>query len=446
MVSVLGIFTFRESAIVFFSWFDWMTPARFACTVNRVLLEKLNPDWAPHCSLLVKMLKILLPSTLEWKQVQLKLLSIWAGVPKCTELQLIAHCTAFAAAVYNRGGALSLPHVNRVWCSSNFDLKNTKMRLTGTSMPGIIVFSGHHGRFLMGKRIFQRSASPDLQHCNFTATVPPDCGNCRSRKLSPLEVELQRQRNALRAVAHFVAGMQKCLKYWDKSGKVLRVGISGYFYDKPTYQRPVEAVVNALKPQLDLMRKANGEAAKSIAKVERANRRKYKAEKLLSRKEAALKKLQKKAQTGKDPQAAHKVKAAEDQVQLAKNGLQMAEAELAREMQQTMNGAAPEAAMQVSRALEAMLLFLMGSGVDIGAVRAAIKTLEEAPYVSPLTAMGSTGDSRGDVSKAAVSKGARGGPQRVSMACQAMGWIMQQEAAALAAPVKRRFEMLGSPA
>ncbi|OEH78413.1 hypothetical protein cyc_00236 [Cyclospora cayetanensis] len=191
--------------------------------------------------------------------------------------------------------------------------------------------------------------------------------------------------------------LRLCLD-WDKSGKVLRVGISGYFYDKPTYQRPVEAVVNALesfklvsssvKPQLDLMRKANGEAAKSIAKVERANRRKYKAEKLLSRKEAALKKLQKKAQTGKDPQAAHKVKAAEDQVQLAKNGLQMAEAELAREMQQTMNGAAPEAAMQVSRALEAMLLFLMGSGVDIGAVRAAIKTLEEAPYVSPLTAMG----------------------------------------------------------
>ncbi|CDI87487.1 hypothetical protein, conserved [Eimeria praecox] len=232
---------------------------------------------------------------------------------------------------------------------------------------------------------------------------------CSKHAKTPLEAELRRQRSALKAIQQFVRNIQKCLKYWERSGKALRVGINGYFYDKPAYQRPVEEVGAALdislvteprelidswdspdcgllqKPQLELIKKANIDAAKSIAKVEKANRRKKEAEKKLLRKEAVLRKLQQKAETGKDPQASHKVKAAEDEVQVARNRLQMAEAELAREMQQTMNGSAPEAAMQVARALEAMILFLAGSGVDVAAVRASIRLLEETQYISPLT-------------------------------------------------------------
>ncbi|KAL8439139.1 hypothetical protein Efla_000654 [Eimeria flavescens] len=185
---------------------------------------------------------------------------------------------------------------------------------------------------------------------------------------------------------------------WDKSGRSLRIGIGGYFYDKPTYQRPVEEITAALdsfktisasvKPQLDLIKNANVAAAKSIVRVEKANKRKRGCEKHLWRKEAALRKLQQKAQSGKDPNAHQKVKALEDDVQLARNNLQIAEAELAREMQHTMNGSAPEAAMQVARAVEAMILFLVGSGVDVSAVRASIRALEEAHYISPLTAAG----------------------------------------------------------
>lgn len=218
---------------------------------------------------------------------------------------------------------------------------------------------------------------------------------CSKHAKTPLEAELRRQRSALKAIQQFVRNIQKCLKYWERSGKALRVGTNGYFYDKPAYQRPVEEVGAALdsfktiptsvKPQLELIKKANIDAAKSIAKVEKANRRKKEAEKKLLRKEAVLRKLQQKAETGKDPQASHKVKAAEDEVQVARNRLQMAEAELAREMQQTMNGSAPEAAMQVARALEAMILFLAGSGVDVAAVRASIRLLEETQYISPLT-------------------------------------------------------------
>ncbi|KAL8435211.1 hypothetical protein ACSSS7_002632 [Eimeria intestinalis] len=237
---------------------------------------------------------------------------------------------------------------------------------------------------------------------------------------------------------------------WDKSGRALRVGIGGYFYDKPTYQRPVEEITSALdslktisasvKPQLDLIKTANTAAAKSIVRVEvsdspnifgcraagqerlmmeaqskrsnvhliirlrkcspckhadilllsqKASKRKRGCEKQLWRKEAALRKLQQKAQSGKDPNAAQKVKAAEDDVQLARNNLHIAEAELSREMQHTMNGTAPEAAMQVARALEAMILFLVGSGIDVSAIRAAIRMLEETQYISPLTAQGS---------------------------------------------------------
>lgn len=33
---------------------------------------------------------------------------------------------------------------------------------------------------------------------------------------------------------------------WDRSAKALRIGIAGYFYDKPTYQRPVEDITAAL--------------------------------------------------------------------------------------------------------------------------------------------------------------------------------------------------------
>lgn len=40
------------------------------------------------------------------------------------------------------------------------------------------------------------------------------------------------------------------------------------------------------------------------------------------------------------------------------------------------------------QALEAMILFLVGSGVDVGSVRASIRLLEETQYVSPLTAAG----------------------------------------------------------
>ncbi|KAL8454875.1 hypothetical protein Emag_001241 [Eimeria magna] len=201
---------------------------------------------------------------------------------------------------------------------------------------------------------------------------------CSKNNRTPLEAELCRQRHALRAIDKFVANIQRCLKCtssrlpdWDKSGKALRVGIGGYFYDKPTYQRPVEEITSALKPQLDLIKNANTAAAKSIVRVE------------------ALRKLQQKAQSGKDPNAAQKVKAAEDDVQLARNNLHMAEAELTRELQHTMNGTAPEAAMQVARALEAMILFLVGSGVDVSAVRASIRLLEETQYISPLTAPGS---------------------------------------------------------
>ncbi|KAL8453195.1 hypothetical protein Emed_001065 [Eimeria media] len=212
---------------------------------------------------------------------------------------------------------------------------------------------------------------------------------CSKNKRTPLEAELCRQRHALRAIDKFVANIQRCLKYWDRSGKALRVGIGGYFYDKPTYQRPVEEITAALKPQLDLIKNANAAAAKSIIRVEKANKRKHGCEKQLWRKEAALRKLQQKAQSGKDPNAAQKVKAAEDDVQLARNNLHMAEAELTRELQHTMNGTAPEAAMQVARALEAMILFLVGSGVDVSAVRASIRMLEETQYISPLTAPGS---------------------------------------------------------
>ncbi|CDI82811.1 hypothetical protein, conserved [Eimeria acervulina] len=208
---------------------------------------------------------------------------------------------------------------------------------------------------------------------------------CSKHGKTPLDAELRRQRNALKAINQFVHSIQRCLRYWEKSGKALRVGITGYFYDKPAYQRPVEEISAALKPQLDLIKKANADAARSIAKVEKASRRKKDAEKRLLKKEAGLRKLQQKAETGKDPQAGHKVKTAEDEVQVARNCLQMAEAELAREMQQTMNGSAPEAAMQVARALEAMILFLAGSGVDVAAVRASIRLLEETQYFSPLT-------------------------------------------------------------
>ncbi|KAL8275743.1 hypothetical protein Esti_000306 [Eimeria stiedai] len=221
---------------------------------------------------------------------------------------------------------------------------------------------------------------------------------CSKNKRTPLEAELCRQRHALRAIDKFVANIQRCLKYWDRSGKALRGGIGGYFYDKPTYQRPVEEITAALdslktisasvKPQLDLIKNANAAAAKSIVRVEKASKRKHGCERQLWRKEAALRKLQQKAQSGKDPNAAQKVKAAEDDVQLARNNLHMAEAELTREMQHTMNGTAPEAAMQVARALEAMILFLVGSGVDVSAVRAAIRMLEETQYISPLTAPG----------------------------------------------------------
>lgn len=221
---------------------------------------------------------------------------------------------------------------------------------------------------------------------------------CSGQKPGPLEAELRRQRDALRAIDRFVASIQRCLKYWERSGKSLRVGIAGYFYDKPTYQRPVQDITAALdslkaiggsvKPQLDLIKKANTAAAKSIARVEKASKQKREAEKKLARREKALKRLQQKAQTGKDPSAAQKVKVAEDDYQVARNNLQMAEAELMREMQHTMNGTAPEAAMQVARALEAMLLFLVGSGVDVGAIRASIRSLEETQYISPLTAAG----------------------------------------------------------
>ncbi|CDJ37939.1 hypothetical protein, conserved [Eimeria tenella] len=221
---------------------------------------------------------------------------------------------------------------------------------------------------------------------------------CSKHKNAPLETELRRQRKALKAIDKFVHSIQKSLKYWERSGKSLRVGINGYFYDKPVYKRPVEEIGAALdsfktisssvKPQVDLIKEANVAAAKSIAKVEKASKRKKDAEKKLLRKEAALKKLQQKAETGKDPQAVQKVKTAEDEVQIARNRLQTAEAELVREMQQTMNGSAPEAAMQVARALEAMILFLVGSGVDVASVRASIRLLEETQYVSPLTAAG----------------------------------------------------------
>lgn len=39
---------------------------------------------------------------------------------------------------------------------------------------------------------------------------------------------------------------------WEKSGKALRVGITGYFYDKPAYQRPVEEISAALVSKMEL--------------------------------------------------------------------------------------------------------------------------------------------------------------------------------------------------
>lgn len=40
------------------------------------------------------------------------------------------------------------------------------------------------------------------------------------------------------------------------------------------------------------------------------------------------------------------------------------------------------------QALEAMILFLVGSGVDVNAVRASIRALEETQYISPFTTAG----------------------------------------------------------
>lgn len=221
---------------------------------------------------------------------------------------------------------------------------------------------------------------------------------CSGRKPTPVEAELRRQRLALKSISKFVSSIQRCLKYWDRSGKSLRIGITGYFYDKPAYQQPVDEITAALdsfktisaslKPQLEIIKKANVAAEKSIERVEKVNKRKREAEKRVFKKEGALRKLQKKLQSGKDPQAGMKVKAAEDELQLAKNNLQLAEAELSREMQQTMNGVVPEAAMQVARATEAMIIFLVGSGVDPVAIRASIKTLQETQYFSPLSAAG----------------------------------------------------------
>lgn len=219
---------------------------------------------------------------------------------------------------------------------------------------------------------------------------------CSSHKLSPLEAELLRQRKLLKSISKFVSGIQKCLKYWDRSAKVLRCGMENYFEEKPAYQRPVQEITSALdslrtillsvKPQLELLKSANAEAGKLIANAEKANRRKRDAEAKLTRKETKLKILKQKTQSGKDPNAAQKVKAAEDAAQVARNNLQVAEAELSREVQQTMCGCGPQAAMQVARAVEAMLLFLHGSGVDLASVRSSIRLLEETPFISPLVA------------------------------------------------------------
>lgn len=125
---------------------------------------------------------------------------------------------------------------------------------------------------------------------------------CSKHGKTPLEAELRRQRNALKAIDQFVRSIQKCLRCtpapatailgvcsttitfaavshivihahnspeghrqacankprvmfctdWDRSGKSLRSGITGYFYDKPAYQRPVEEITSALVSSNDV--------------------------------------------------------------------------------------------------------------------------------------------------------------------------------------------------